>query len=585
MTKKTKKNRIENIKKYGPLFIAVVLVFVAAGLLYQRTLPKPEILSPEVETQWDIGQKPLVEKKQTQVKIQPQPLTEEKFEAPPIKQTNNIIDNNYLTATFSDSFSSLAWIDTQQTSLYFDWTGTNILFPPDIIAQEMTENSVLDTFVPELVQQANSTVVFAGHHMLNKQKEVIVWDRDNDTWKRFEFDTLGIPQNHTIISINNIPVYNQWIVFTKEEKTHAFYVYEFDFEMKYINQADLGLIPQGVSTNCGNSTCLIYFKDSLEFFTLDMASLELSREKELQNMVREKDIDSVIIEYVNTKNERWFVGVAQKKGFEIWQYEPFATNRNPVSLIFSQELEYPGHLALLARANGRVFVFWASYFTRAYEIQLNGAVFDLSSRFGWRISENAPVSLYEIADFIYIINNNGVIIRFNNEINARIDHLFWLNFSPSFLKITPVFSKGLALKPNLRVRPLSDTQVPQASVSGYIIVGIPGGGTKLYEFTDLGFDLGAVRQIVSKQVNFEVSNIGAAQISGLEAGLSQSKTEYYLSNDKGITWEKTELGHVVKFKTQGNDLRWKIKIVPYKKAIRFKTPYLDSINFTYWYNK
>lgn len=584
-----RKKQKKKIKIYSLLVIILVLA-IAVVMWYTKTAPQPEVFPPETESQ-----------------------TEKTAAVPLEKETDEVIDKRYLTATFSDSFSSLAWLDTKQTTLYFDWTGTNLLFPPDIAVEEMTASPLLDTFVPELVQQKNNTVMFYGHHLLNNQKAVMIWNNNTNTWTKKGFDTLGISPDHVIISIYAASKIDQWIVFTKAEQTSAFHVYTFNSDMTAIDSADLGTIPQDVSLACGMTTCLIYYRDSSEFFTLDMVSLGLTRVRDLQNVVRQKQFDSIVIQYTTpvihevrndkkemNNTERWVIGLTREKAFEIWQYAPFTINRSSVSLIFSQTLEYPGHLALLPRVDGRIFILWASYFTRAYEIinktpgveeESNDGktpgvrVTDLSARFGWRISNNSPVHLYELDHTIYISNGDGTLIRFDGEINTRIDNIFWFNFTPGFLKIIPYPPLSLRGAPPSGVRG-SDEAILSSETSGdmgYVIAGVPGGGTKIYTFTDSGVDLGAVRQVVSKQVNFEVYKVNAAQISGLELGGGRAKIEYFLSNDGGKTWKTTDVGTVTQFENFGKDLRWKIKISPYKNADPYKTPYLRSIGLTYWY--
>ncbi|MDA2922782.1 hypothetical protein MYX07_05990 [Patescibacteria group bacterium AH-259-L07] len=559
-------------KEIKPYIVGVIVVGLVLGglvlgglvLWYKKTAFKLTEVYPEA-------------KRQEEAQI---PLSaEEKYEAPLAEQAPETIDTQYISATFSDSFSSLAWLDTEETTLYFDWTGTNVLFPPDIAVEEITASPLLDTFVPELVKTTDRTIVFVGHHMLNDQKAVVMWKRDNDTWARMDFDTLGISQGHTIISVYSIPTLDQWFIFTQEENTARFHVYTFDAGMTLINDAGLGTIPQGVSLACGVSICLIYYMDTLEFFTLDTASLKLTLAPELQNMVRQKKFDSVVIQstppvilrseatkdpiqQINKDKERWLIGLSQENAFEIWQYEPFASGRSVVSLLFSKSLEYPGHLALLPRSDGRVFILWASYFTRGYEMAFDGSVTDVSARFGWRISHNNPVTLDELDQAIYISNGDGTLVRFDGEINTRIDNVFWFNFTPSFLDMVPVQEH-----------------------TGYMIAGVKGGGTKMYRFTDYGVDISVTRQAVSKQINFEVNKVGAAQISDLEASLSQANIQYYLSNDGGKTWSLTEPGQRFVFANAGNDLRWKIKIAPKKLADSYKTPYLRSIGLVYWYER
>lgn len=545
MPKKKKKFTKKRAKKYWPLVVVGVLMFIAAVLIYQSVEPEPGISYPGAKSQWEARFKSLIG---------------EKFEALSISQTDKAIDNNYLTTTFSDSFSSLAWVDTEETTLYFDWIGTNLLFPPHISVEEVRGDALLDMFIPTSVVSGNGTVLFRGKHRVTNQEYMIVWGISDNRWKKIDFAALGLSAKDRIIkAVYQASGADEWLIFA--QKGDEVVLIRADFNTSSFRSHTLSIaVFNNKHIACGTESCVLYHAQSSEFVTLDLDSFETNTLKNLSRIVAQNNPIQVVVIKRELSQYGWVIGLSFEKQFELWQYAPVFQPQSPLLLIFSQDVEYPGYLSLLSRANDSLFVLWASYFTHAYEIQSNGSVLDLSSRFGWRILKNNPVKVYELLHALYITNTDGRIIRFNDEINTRIDNLFWFNFSPNFLDI--VLSKEDA---------------------GYIIVGVPGGGTKLYQFIDYGFDLSVARQAVSKQVNFEVKNIGAARINGLDAGLSQAKIKYYLSNNGGTTWQKTEQGQVARFKDQGNDFRWKIKIVPYKKAIPYKSPYLRSINLVYWY--
>ena len=351
------------------------------------------------------------------------------------------LGDRVFTATFTDSFSGQAWIDLEQTDLYFDWTGTNLLFPLSINIKEVNPQDVL--------AKEDLTKVF--------------------TDKNEESKVLSLPG-------------------------------------------------------------IIEFVDN----------------------ANPKQV--VVVEAQNSS--LYIIGLTYEKAFEIWQCDSEGKN---LKLLLEKAAKYPGHLALLTRDNN-VFILWASYFTLAYEINNNGVVKDLTSDFGWRVSSNNPVKLYRIKDFVYIVNKDGSVVRYNDEISVRIDQEFLFAYQPSFLKIAP---------------------------NGYLITGMSDGNVKIYEFRDNGFNLSGTRQVVSKKVNFSVKNIRAAQISYLDGGLENSHISYFLSNDGGANWQEAVPGQIVIFenKNNANDLRWKVVITPMLEdnPIQRKTPYLSSINFRYWY--
>jgi len=411
---------------FSPAFVILVII-VAGFFIYEKTSHEPVVSFP-VEPE-------RVEQQAIREIIEPeQEITKEPEKNIP-QPTQRKLDNGLFTATFTDGFSSQAWLDVGQTDLYFDWTSTNLLFPISMTTQEI---GIQD--FPGLTQHPE--------------------EEKND-------DILALPQ--------------------------------------------------------------------------------------IAELVAEKNPKQVAVVRAQGPNT-YMIGLAQEKAFEIWEYN---SKSKEIKLLLGKTAEYSGHLALLSRDNS-VFVLWSSYFTLAYEIDNNRATKDLTNDFGWRVSSDNAVKLYEINDFIYIINEDGLIIRYNDEISVRIDQEFWFTYQPEFLKIA----------------------------GDYLIAKVPNGGEKIYQFEDRGFNLQGTRQVVSKKVNFSVKNVGAAQINNLDAGVENSDTKYFLSNDGGVSWQETTPGQIVIFENQenANDLRWKIVITP-DNGIAKTTPYLSSIHFKYWYRR
>lgn len=438
--KKLKKQKHKEIKKdkffnyFNPGFVILVII-VTGFFIYERTTHEHSAPFPiEPESGTVEPESGTVEQQAVKEIVKPEPIIEESKRDIP-QEPQRKLDNGLLTATFTDGFSSEAWLDVAQTDLYFDWTGTNLLFPVSFASQEVRAQD------------------FPG---LSQSSE----EEKND-------DILALPK--------------------------------------------------------------------------------------IAELITEKNPRQTTV--VKTKDETaYIIGLTQEKAFEVWEYN---LAKKETKLLLGKTAEYPGHLALLGRPN-KVFVLWASYFTLGYEIDKQGVIKDLTDSFGWRISSDNQVKLYEIDDFVYILNEDGSIIRYNDEISVRIDQEFWFTYQPESLEI----------------------------IDGYLISQVPNGGTKIYQFEDRGFKLQNTRQVISKKMNFAVKNVGAAQISNLDAGVENSNTQYFLSNDGGVNWQETTPGKIVIFENQddANDLRWKIVIAPNNGTAK-TTPYLSSIHFKYWYRR
>jgi len=225
--------------------------------------------------------------------------------------------------------------------------------------------------------------------------------------------------------------------------------------------------------------------------------------------------------------------------------------------ILEKESEYEGNLNI-GQCGENVLVVFSSYYAQAFEITPQGEIIDKTKNFGWRVSEKGE-KIYEGLP-CYLKNTDGSIIRWDGEIPVEISKFFRFNYSPSFLEMVKVNEKW------------------------YLITQVPNGGTKVYNFFDEGFDLTNWRQVVSQKINFEVPEIKAAMIGEVNFG-GPAKFNFYLSNDKGKTWQEANQGSIVYFKEKGNDLRWACRIEPLSSTDSWRSPWLDNIFLRYWYLK
>ncbi|MCH7759193.1 hypothetical protein IID20_02465 [Patescibacteria group bacterium] len=576
-------------KKYFSPFSVLLVVLLTLLVVYEKTAQEPEVSYELVELEIpikveEIKGSPFFEP----FKVEEKPFSEKSL-PPPIKETSEMIGNQYLIATFSDSFTSTAWLNTDLLTLHLDNIGTNLTFPPQIEINEVVINGRLDNFVSEKVVSNQKEILFLGYHRLTKQRQIFLWrptelgaESQINPWSEYDFTPIGFDQATLILKI--IPPFKNktknWLFFSQANGNVK--INQIDFtvtEAKSVNSQILDIaFAQEIQIVCAAQHCLFYNPSSLQFWEVNIQTQKVKFLSNLSEMMGKKDPEQVVVININGQGDEfpgcgsedcWAIGWVKNQQFEIAQYtsQELKTGQ-PIFILLSQSAKYPGRLVLSSLAHEQIFVLWASYYTRAYKIDTKSRVIDLSSKFGWRISKEQGADIYEFSQAIYIKNEDGSIIRFNGEVNTQVGHLFWLKFNSRFSKFIPW-----------------QFEPEKGFNGGYVVAGVPDAGTKIYQFIDQGFDLSGIRQVVSKKVNFSVAQVAGAQISGLESDIKQALIEYYLSNDGGKTWQKANLGQMFIFENPGNDLRWKIIIIPFKQALPDQTPYLRSINLTYWYKK
>ncbi|MFA6145738.1 MAG: hypothetical protein WC697_00195 [Patescibacteria group bacterium] len=596
-----KKNSKKFKKRYFLLFFIFIILILLAIILLTKNAQAPGFFyntEPQPET-----------------KLSPEPV--EGINPQPVKETENSL-SQYYTATFSDSFSGQAWLDTTQTNLYFDWTSQNLIFPPVLDTEEVSTGDFLTNFISEKVSSEGNLVLFVGTHRISQKKQLLIWqmtrtntDRtqtnaDMGRWSKFDFSTLGLSDTTSILDLKKITSSSNWLLFSQTDQNLKINILKITGletnhpQIESIAEKSWPIASfKDIQIECGEKNCLGVVNEPLTVFKID-ANGNLTTLKNLTESLNKKNPDQAVIAK-GLSAENWLV---------VWSKKvPRQSALNPSESEFMYQFEvdeikgetlnnkghiltaeYPGRPSLVVLKNKNIFLFWGSYFTQAYEIKPSGEISDLSGDFGWRISANKPFHLYQFSHSIYIKNEDRSIVRWGGGSNVKIDPQFWLTFNPDFLKIIPTAQTCTdGTQTNAE-----NVSVSQQCDSGYLIAGVPSAGTKIYQFNDLGFDLSKTCQAVSVKINFSVAEIKAAQIN-LQGKTDNTKTEYWLSNDGGNNWEKAEIGKPTIFTTvglptesasrsekAGNDLRYKIILTP-DSGDSFTTPVLNSINLQYWY--
>jgi len=225
--------------------------------------------------------------------------------------------------------------------------------------------------------------------------------------------------------------------------------------------------------------------------------------------------------------------------------------------ILEKQSDYQGVLNI-GQCKDNIFIVFSSYFSQAYEITPEGEIKDLTSKFGWRVTENGE-KIYSGFP-CYIKNKDGSLIRWDGEIPLEISKYFKISFNPDFFEIVK----------------LKETN--------YLVLGVPEGGTKIYLFADNGFDLSKQRQVVSKRVSTKgAEDIRAAVLEKAQFG-GPAQFEFFLSNNGGETWKRAQLGEIIYFEEQGKDLRWAVRISP-EEEFSLTGPWIGKVFLKYWYKK
>ncbi len=595
-TKNSKKFKKKHFLPVLTIFTAFFIILFAIILLTKNAQAPGFFYNTESQSETKLSPEPVEG-------VNPEPV--KKINPEPVEGADNSL-SQYFSGTFGDLFSGQAWLDTTQTNLYFDFTSTNLFFPPVLDTKEVSTGDFLTNFIPEKVSSESSLVLFIGTHRISQKKQLLIWqmtrtntDRtqtnaDMGRWSKFDFSTLGLSDTAQIIDLKKITSSSNWLLFSQKNdnlKINILKITDSETDHPQIDATAEKSWPivsfKDIQIECGEKNCLGIANEPLTVFKID-ATGDLTILENLTKSLKEKNPDQVVVSK-GLSAENWLMVWLKKvprqsvsnpsESAFMYQFEVDEIKGETLNIKgLTLTAEYPGRPSLVVLKNKNIFLFWGSYFTQAYEIKPNGKIYDLSGDFGWRISANKPFHLYQLSHSIYIKNEDRSIIRWGGGTNVKIDPKFWLTFNPDFLKIIPTAQTCTdGTQTNAE-----NVSVSQQCDSGYLIAGVPSAGTKIYQFNDLGFDLSKPSQVVSANIDyFSVTEIKAAQI-GLQGKIDNTKIEYWLSNDGGKNWQQAETDKPTIFKLKGNKLRYKIILTP-DSSDSYTTPVLNSISLQCWY--
>ncbi len=473
-------------------------------------------------------------------------------------------------STFTDLFSSTARIDEEKTSLRFDWNGKVISFPLKVEFKQF-DLDFFNHFSPKITQTSNDypkSILLIGKNTKEHINQAILWKpellyKDNSKenslkvqkFEKINLKDIGISNINDILKISFYD--NNYLLFIKNNKGINIKVLNNKLSLK--NEKEIDIDDSNLKISCSKNSCLLYDSGENIVTNLNLKDLKLSKIDSLSEKLQNISPEQVEFSFNEVLNS-WIIASLKTQQFKLWQFK-----NGEVKTILKQASKYPGTLNLKCFENGKTFLLWASYYSRGYLVDKNLEVNDLSERLGFRASKDFPVLIKENNGLIYLLREDKILLRFDGDVIQRMDEDFWHYRKAKFSNI--FFNKDLKSQ-------------------GIILTYNDDEGMRVYKFFDQGFDLSAIRTIVSKKFNSSAtSKILGAQIIEVEKKSNNSAFRYFLSNNNGKDWQEVEVGQAIKFKNRGNNLIWKAKIAPYKKANAFKPPYLNTIHLQYWYQR
>ena len=577
--KRKYRRRKKQVKRFFSPFLLFTIIIFAIIIVSQKTAPETEIEYNVVEDQVEQQAEP----EDSIIKNIIEQIKEEPVEVE-VPADVNIKGKQ---ATFSDFFSSLAWVDSQKTDLYFDRNSTNLTFPTDIRVNQIDARSIFSSFIPTSIASGGGEALITGRNRITRNNEIYLWHLsgsglDSGLPVEYDWGKTGISNSAEIIQIyslhnKGVGILGNWLVFlsssSAEQTLTSINVVFLDKDAQIIGKKKLGDFSNNTQIKCGNQNCLMYDPLEMRFWQFHMGSQDLIPLPTLSNKTMAQSPNQVTFSHLVSRlgvnppsKEGWMIGMAKDKQISLFKSTWGSSFQvDGVEEVFEKITEYDGVLSLFTKSDGNVFVLWSGYFAQAYEVSPDNSVKDLTGQFGWRISTGKDVKIFERGQFLYIINDNKSVVRFDGNINVGLNDKIGFEYSPSFLEM--IFSNN------------------QTNQEAFLISKVPGSGTKVYSLFDYGFDFNDAKQIASTKVNFNVNKINGARFDNLDFSANNSTINYFLSNNGGQTWIKTELGQKTKINTRGSDLRWKVAIIPSQEIDLNEPVYVRSIKLTYWYEK
>ncbi len=274
-----------------------------------------------------------------------------------------------------------------------------------------------------------------------------------------------------------------------------------------------------------------------------------------------------------TVGSRTFKGEVEKIGenYEGHLYELINGEAVPLSSVnplFSSQ--YSGKIVLGSDGPSKLFLLYAAYEGKAFEIAVGSAVSvtkDYSSIFNARVTEEG--------DF-----NPKVIYK---------DGAWWISSRLASAEATASAAKLLRIRDGFGTdfTPLllgNASQFEFFPASGenelYGVLKTEVGGSYTYRFRDLGFKRSDKLVWESLRLNAWEGEVVRGRFTRIDAGSDGGQIKYFLSNDGGKNWEEAELNKFVQFQEKGGDFRWRAEL--YSSNDQYSSPWIKTIGVEYY---
>jgi len=306
-----------------------------------------------------------------------------------VEPLQQIDTSHYYSATFTDVFSSLAWIDADLTTLRFDKSGMEFVFPPFIKSEEIVLAGIHDSFVPEKAIGDEKGILLLGYDQIDKQKLLFFWqpnlsaDRSTDEvetlnsrdkWLKYDFNEIGFNESEEIIKVQPLSrldlqeEHNEWLVFNREPATESIIVYRLAFINNQLSKISEGrrisigvgsdsLLLSDVQIICGEKNCLIHGLSSSgknEFWNFNLQTSETTLARDLSDKIEKQKPEQIVIvnlppaDGAKTDNNQpsFIIGWVKDKEFEIILYRGLTSLRKDLGGQTPEERDLGGLTSL-----------------------------------------------------------------------------------------------------------------------------------------------------------------------------------------------------------------------------------------------
>ena len=473
-------------------------------------------------------------------------------------------NSNFSRGSFTDLFSGTGWKDSKASTVYQDFKTSTISFAPAYQWEE----------IKNFNQQLNNKKIIVAK---NNGKENILISEQGEIFAFYNEKELLNNQQH-LISIENLQIIlldydklsKKWIaIFVSNEKV---FLYSFQIQGDKIVILDNSFLfikdlttklkintfnadPIKLQLSCIQSQCLI--TDGNNLLKFDVKTLELKTIK-----INEQSILSI-----DKINDLWLIGSVKKNGekYKGIIYKLSFNSQNPII-----DNNFP---FFYSKYSGRIYF---GYNSERNEIL---AVYAAYEGQAIKFSISDSLSKVNFSKFFPIRVMDGGVIP---EIFYQ-DKTWWVSSlqkssTPKFLRI--LNGVGTDFTPILLKNILSFQLVPGFKEHQIYGISFNGSSSYVYRFIDQGFQKKDKVVWQSLKINSGKNKIIQGSLIDKEDGEGNGKIQYFLTNNGGKNWTKTELNKMIIFKTSGDDFRWKVEF--YSSSNSFGSPWSKIVMVDYF---